>query len=602
MITIMFKTAEDRLDYGKILTPPAGYTCDCAIGTTYSLDLETLIGVPLSLYLAEDMDGALAGNPVYVLEGLRKSSDKLLVFCEGGQIKVPDKANLLFSLLEGSVYEVTVAGSYSFHPKMWLLKYVSDNEGPLYRFIVLSRNLTFDRSWDTAVVLEGDLRDKATAKNEPLIDFLKYLRRYTYSDKKKKLINTLAAELPFVHFKTGDKHFTDFRFLPLGIGEKYNQINSGLFETYHDILIFSPFLSKDTVTNFHELALTNANKTLITRRSAIPELSNELLKSFQTYCLKETLVDGEEAISESEGIAADIQKQDIHAKLYFRSKYSEHSLYIGSANCSKSAWNGNVEFMLQLKYEKWGFRISQVIDELFGKKGEDFDERLNPFERIETVPEIIIPEENSERIMEKAIKSLCRARAKAFVSENNNRYDVAVEFDSKCIVPDVNLSIATLDDFKSAKIEPVTYLRGLSLTDLSEFYLVKAEYQANSLRRILKIRTEGIPSEREEVVFKSVIKDMHAFIQYIAFLLSDDYILSALEQGGVSRQWFNGGAYNEYHMPVLYETMLRAAAQSPQKMEDINYVIKKINDKEIIPPEFVKLYQTFLKASRRAVQ
>lgn len=598
----MFKTAEDRLDYGRILSPPAGYTCAYAVGTTYSLDLETLIGVPLSLFLSEDMDGTLAENPIYVLEGLRKSSDKLLVFCEGGQIKVPNKANLLFTLLEGSVYEVTAAANYSFHPKMWLIKYLSENSGPFYRFIVLSRNLTFDRSWDIAVVLEGDIKDRATSKNEPLIDFLKYLRRYTYDDKKKKLINNLITELPLVHFKTGDKHFTDFRFLPLGIAEKYNQANTGLFDTYHDILIFSPFLSKDTVIDFNELALTNPNKTLITRRSAIPQLSNELLESFQTYCLKEALVDGEEAISESEGIAADIQKQDIHAKLYFKSKYNEHSLYVGSANCSKSAWKGNVEFMLQLKYEKWGFRTSQVIDELFGKKGEDYDERFNPFERIETVPEVIIPEENSDRIMEKAIKSLCRSRAKAVVSENNSRYDVAIEFDSKCIVSNVNLSIAPLNDFKSANIEPVTYLRGLSLTDLSEFYLVKAEHEENSLRRILKIRTEGIPSEREEVVLKSVIKDLHAFIQYIAFLLSDDYILSALEQGGTPKPWLNGGVYNEYQMPVLYETMLRAVAQSPQKMEDIDYVIKKINDKEIIPPEFEKLYQTFLKASRRAVQ
>lgn len=601
-MAIMFNTAEDRLDYGRILSPPAGYTCAGAIGTTYSLDLETLIGVPLSLFLSEEMDGTLAGNPIYMLEGLRKSSDKLLVFCEGGQIKVPNKANLLFALLEESVYEVTVADNYSFHPKIWLIKYLSENNVPLYRVIVLSRNLTFDRSWDMAVVLEGNFKDETNSRNEPLIDFLTYLRRYTYNNKKKKLINTFIAELPFVHFSTGDKHFTDFRFLPLGIERKYDREYTGLFETYHDILVFSPFLSKETVMDFDALALTNSNKTLITRRSAIPELSKELLNSFQTYCLKEVLVDGEEAISESEGIAADVQKQDIHAKLYFKSKNNEHSLYVGSANCSRSAWKGNVEFLLQLNYQKWGFRISQVIDELFGKKGEDYDERYNPFEKIETVPEVIDPIENNERIMEKAIKRLCRARAEAFVSENNNQYDVELEFDSKCIASDVNLSIAALNGYNAVKIEPVTYLRGLSLTDLSEFYLVKAECKGESIRRILKIRTKGIPPEREEFVFKSVIKDTHAFIQYIAFLLSDDYLLSALEQGGGSKQWFYEGAYNEYQMPVLYETMLRAVAQSPQKMEEINYVIKKINDKEIIPPEFEKIYQTFLKASRRAVR
>lgn len=594
----MFRPAEDRLDYADILAPPAGYKCEFAIGTTYSLDLEALIGVPLALFLGEEMDGTLLENPVYVLEALRKSADKFALFCEGGQIKVPNKANPVFALLESSIFEVALKNEKSFHPKVWLIKYMDANEKELYRFIVLSRNLTFDRSWDAAVVLEGEAGDRKTLKNRPLIDFLTYLQGSANDKKKKKLIGRIAGKLSNVHFQTGDRRYADFSFLPLGIGEVYNKDSTGLFDSYQDLLVFSPFLSRDTVMELDGLSLKNAHKTLITRRPEITKLTNELLASFECYCLKDTVVDGEEAISESEG-AVDLQKQDIHAKLYFKTKYSEHNIYIGSANCSKSAWDGNVEFILQLKYEKWGFRISQIIDELFGRNNKHYDERQNPFERVITVPEGVVEKEDIQERLQKAIKRLCRSRTSALVLENNGKYDISIQFDRRFIAADVDLTIAALGGGKSIKLESTALLSGLSLLELGEFYIVTAKIGEDSLRRVIKIRTEGIPVERDGMVFKSIIKDQNTFLRYVAFLLSDDYLLAALEQAEQKASWAKGWNLHGYDMPVIYENMLRAAAKSPEKLREVDAIIQRLNDKEIVPPEFEKLYTTFLKASRR---
>ena len=57
----MFKTNEtkDRVSYGNLLLPPDGYTLNFAVGTTYSLDLEALTAVCISLGLAEDTDSTL---------------------------------------------------------------------------------------------------------------------------------------------------------------------------------------------------------------------------------------------------------------------------------------------------------------------------------------------------------------------------------------------------------------------------------------------------------------------------------------------------------------------------------------------------------------
>lgn len=44
----MLNPNNNRLDYGDILSPPNNYQLDFAIGTTYSLDLDALVGAAIS--------------------------------------------------------------------------------------------------------------------------------------------------------------------------------------------------------------------------------------------------------------------------------------------------------------------------------------------------------------------------------------------------------------------------------------------------------------------------------------------------------------------------------------------------------------------------
>ena len=85
----MLNPNNDRLDYGQVLAPPDGYTLDFAIGTTYSLDLDALVGACIALGLSEETDSDLMKNPICLLEALRATGDKVALFCEGGQIHTP---------------------------------------------------------------------------------------------------------------------------------------------------------------------------------------------------------------------------------------------------------------------------------------------------------------------------------------------------------------------------------------------------------------------------------------------------------------------------------------------------------------------------------
>ena len=142
------------MDYGQILTPPPGYELDFAVGTTYSLDLDALVGASLAMGLSEETDSALMNNPVCLLEALRSTGDKVALFCESGQIHMPSRVTPLYILLEKMVFSVRpakrrgIVAYPSFHPKFWLIRYKDANQHVFYRIVVLSRNLTFDRSWD----------------------------------------------------------------------------------------------------------------------------------------------------------------------------------------------------------------------------------------------------------------------------------------------------------------------------------------------------------------------------------------------------------------------------------------------------------------------
>lgn len=159
----MLRLDTDRLDYGNQLRSPPGYTLHSAITTTFSLDLETLAAVSLALTLDQTLEkeeeGELSGERVALLESIDQLQGRLMVFYQRGNIKVPDKFNRLFTLLEPLLVPVMALegadGAFaSFHPKIWLLRFTAlDEDGEdRWRLLVLSRNLTFDRSWDLATL------------------------------------------------------------------------------------------------------------------------------------------------------------------------------------------------------------------------------------------------------------------------------------------------------------------------------------------------------------------------------------------------------------------------------------------------------------------
>ena len=606
----MLNPNNDRLDYGQILAPPARYDLDFAVGTTYSLDLDALVGASLALGLSEETDSELMNNPVCLLEALRSTGDKVALFCEGGQIHMPNRVTALYVLLEKMVFSVRTAkrrGSSrfpTFHPKFWLIRYKNNNRELVYRIIVLSRNLTFDRSWDVTYYMDGHVTDDTTDKNEPICDFLRYLISQLPADEngkeKARGIRALIRELPKVVFETGEKTFYDYEFIPNGVknstqGGFYSFDKTDLFQdTFHEILIISPFLTGDIIKNFNERnkgsMRRDARYMLITREMSLGRLKPGDVSNFVIYTMRDQVIDGETAISEG---AQEIRKQDIHAKMYMVRKYSNTDLYLGSLNATHSGVHTSIEFMVRLRSKNRYLNMDKMTADLFGSEKDGSD---NPFQEVTLQNAIIDEEDEKDKALDTVIKLINRSNPYAVVkAEDEEHYSVSVSFDT-CDTKDFRVLVRPLLSKKTEEFSEAIIFAGLTVTQLSEFYVVSVSDGERVLERVLIIPTEGLPEDREKQVISSVVSNRDCFYRYIAFLLGDDAILSVLETNAAEGDLGSSKSRQAYHIPALYEKMLQTAAVNPEKFRGIEYLMRTISDDGIIPEDFKKLYETFKKA------
>ena len=211
-----FDQNKNRVDYGELLIEDSAFELEQAVGMTYSLDMEALMGIPLCLGMRGEMISGQRNNPLYVLEAIRRTGKKLSIFCNVGCIKVPKAESRLFALLENSIHEVRMPKStYNFHPKLWILQYRNVNDGrTMIKVVVLSRNLTFDQSMDMAIEMTGYVGREVNPKNQPLADMLTFVSQF---DSKKNAYNQLISNLKKVDKFDLLDCFEDYEFHPFGI-------------------------------------------------------------------------------------------------------------------------------------------------------------------------------------------------------------------------------------------------------------------------------------------------------------------------------------------------------------------------------------------------
>lgn len=582
----------DRNLYTDALTPPRGYVFDQAIGTTYTLDPTTLLTIPVHLGLATRRKGGET-DPVDLLGALHHVADRITVYAQCGRIQVPGGEQALFSLLESMIVEAASPTGGAFHPKVWVLRF-KDPEGdrPTFRLLVLSRNLTTDRSWDLCLQLEGQLTKKTRVANQPLSEFVRSLPSLainTVVGRKRKQARELAAELACVKWE-----------LPEGFDEvKFHGIRGKpWFPAKSDrLVVISPFV---TIPALKALAgTTKKAEALVSRPEELDGLEHGLGEMFGRV---EILNDAVES-NDGEDMSG------LHAKAIVTEKGDKVRVYVGSANATTSALVGghNIEFFAELVGSRTG-----GIDALLSEDG--ISEYIVPWTLGEE-PVVDSKEQEGEKIRDRVREALAAAKFRVGCAEDTRSGKWRLNLSGNTAID--------LEGVKALRAWPITVRdthavnmlgsmsRGTvnlgayslqSVTGLIAFKVVSGP-DSMETRFTLNLPLDDPPEDRHAAILRAALKNREGFLRYLLLLLGEfDGGLGQNVDGtgsGASGQWLDK---SEDVLPLL-EEMTRAFSRDPTRLHEIRGAVERLesgtDSDNFIPEEFRMLWATFDKALGR---
>ncbi|EHK2870872.1 phospholipase D family protein [Vibrio parahaemolyticus] len=597
---------KNRLDYGEQLIAPEGYELTHAIATTYSLDLNTLLTVPIAMCFGHTLEGSVEHMRIALLEALGMLGDKLTVFYQQGNIKLPDKYNSLFGLLENSLYPVVPnAGESnsafsSFHPKLWLLRFKSpdENQNVKYRLIVLSRNLTFDRSWDLSAVINGESRGKRKPANWSLVDFFDEVYRGSSKQSFDDVID--PQELVRVHWDKPD-NISELGFLStIFDDDNKRQRPVHLEHGNQTMLAVSPFIrggGKVGALDWLSTFVPDGQRYLFSRKEELDIAGEKALDGWHCYALNEHLIDAEEneEMDQSPFVENDL---NLHAKLLVVDETdSTSSWHLGSANTTQAAMGDasnsprNNEFMLRLTGSKDHIGVHSLIKQWVNEHGIGLFTKHEFSELEENENE----DEDSDRALRLLEFSLISADWELEVDlSGDDEYQLTLNGDLVEIPPSFDVKVSTLsasqpralargviwDSFKPSQISALIHFEISENDSVVKNLIVQAEIKFHC------------KLDRRKAITNELLENRSQFMSYIAMLLHIDPSKQDLMNSAGKGDGEGAGGLFFTKDSVIYEKLMRAAALSPDLLERIDRLQAQVDEK-IIPDEFKTLWGVF---------
>ena len=562
---------------------------------------------------------------------------------------------MLFGYLEDSVIEVTAPNGGVFHPKITILRYVVDPEstGELgeeqpagsirYRLLCASRNLTFDRSWDTLLILEGGLdssRVKAFSRNRPLSRFVAALPTMAVRSVSKEVkadIGLIADELLRVRFDLPEG-FDELSFWPLGLDGQA----IWPFSTRSDrILVMSPFVDQAFLKRMVD---QTGELHLISRSEAMDALSKESLDGCNSvFTLSDSAQSLEpraepddesgpksttEVVHPEEDIEiepSDAPLRGLHAKLFIADAGWTSKVWTGSANATTAAFERNVEFLIELTGRASRHGVRALLRESNDENGRDrhieFRDLLVPYHRINDVGADDPVARKLEDLIDQAKATLINAHlfARVYPHEIDGKQSYAliveathsslalphevmlqlrpISLPNDCVVP-----LARLDH------QPIAEFRTLSFEALTGFLAFEATATWQGRKQtsgfVLNLPLIGAPTDRENRLLLALLNNRQRLLRYLLMLLADSEVdpRGLFGEGhSIGRENSNDAHETPFGLPLL-EPLMRALDRDPRRLERVARLVDDLRcteqGREIVPQEFWAIWEPIWSAGR----
>lgn len=623
----MLQPTDRRLLFDA-LAPPPGYQLDWTVGTSYTLDLLAMLAAPVAFAFSDwqDNEGRPTPDPLAMLKAVRQYADRMCLFCQAGRIHVPPAYQPLMASLESSVVEALAPRGGSFHPKIWFLRFVGDGNAVdasdvTYRFLCLSRNMTFDRAWDTMLCLEGPLKNRANAysANHPLGEFVEALPAMSVRGLSRdwtKRIETLAYEIRRVDFDMPE-HIDEIAFWPIGIDAAAPVDNDWPFPYSKRTLVISPFVS-DTL--LRELADASERIELVGRADQLELLSTETLAD---YC--DTWILDDSAEPEPSEVEQSTSLVGLHAKIYVLDEGWNASVFTGSANATHAAFHRNVEFLTQLRGKKSKIGVAAVMGEANGSEDKkptsgaaNFSDMLQPFRSIEQSELIDETEKQFERLVDDLAKEIASALPvaacePATLGEGFRLCLQASKRNRLQLLENVELTVRPASLAEPAVVsvdvldEPWAVFESISMLSLTSFFVftvTTAHPKKMAGDFILNLPIAGEPEGRREALLKHLLNDKDRVLRFMMLLLSDadaSAFAELVSEGNQSGEAFQFSSMLDGH--TLFESLMRCVDRDPSRLHQVADMISDLADSEegrsLLPDDLDSIWQPIWAVAQR---
>lgn len=599
-----------------LLRPPSGYTLDLAVLTTYTLDLEALLALPLSV--VSDSEGGLEellADPLLLLEALRRAGERIQLFVDRSGIAIPRLPRELYSMLESSVHPVRAPGGGVFHPKVWVARFKprepatgtaagradghhdpSDHR-PLLRVAVLTRNLTFDRSWDIALASEARPDPESPSdSSRPLAELIRVLPGLATTSvpaDSAARVRTLADQLARARFPAPPGFFRNpikYHVIGLpGTRAPWRPVSDG-----RRTLAVAPFVNRTGLKAVRGPAWGKG--LLVSSQDELDKLPEEALSTWNDVRTLSDLAVDEEAED------AVVRPSGLHAKLIAVEHGWDVTWYVGSANLTAAALRGrNVEALAEIGARKGRPRGKSGCGiDRFLESG--FDRLCTPYRRIE------IPEDDPEVAeargrLTAARDALLEADMKVVCSGSGEEWTWALDCggldpETLCGLGAVDVAVwpISVPEETARPLDPPPALT-LPIQHLTRFVAFRLSVPVrgvDDMRLALRLPAQGMPGGRMHHALVGLISDPGRFLRFLRALLGDLDALTGWTGAG------GGGAHGigeglNLDSETLLDDLVRTASRAPERLGPVRRLIADLRKTEkgraVIPDDFLSVWE-----------
>ncbi len=598
----------------EAMKPPVGHELSHAIGTTFTLDLVTLLATPLAFTSYGWVESEEKLDAIELLESVRRFVDRVTVFCQAGYIKAPLARQTLLGFLQEAVVEVQPPNPGGvFHPKVWALRFENKARAVHYRLLVLSRNHTFDRSWDTVFVLDGELtnRKRAYAMNHPLGDFIAALPGLAVRNVPSRAsarAELVANELRRVHWELPPE-LSAVSFWPLGL-DGYNRLPMAHADRITRLAVVSPFLTADAVNQLASIAPICA---LVSREESLAMLPANALTAIEEFFYLPRNFEAPDEAKDGETTQTDsadgVPAEGLHAKLYVGDDGWNARVWTGSLNATGAGFWKNVEFIAEL----YGKKSQLGVDALLGDESSDvpFRSLLSPFS-----PDSAATDEPDEAMLgqfrlDEIRKQLATSEVTGrVVSKEEPALELYFHFSELPAFDDGQIRAwpVTLGEASARGLEegPVEVSFVVSREAVTPFLAVEIELdgmQIQPARFVLNVPMEGMPKDYQDTLLRSALGNREHVLRYLLFLLSESGLPASPLAGNSSPgESESARSFTAMNLP-LAEELIRTLARSPDKLDQVYTLVgdlqKTPEGRALLPDDFDALWIPIWEARQR---